>query len=139
MEFAPGSPAILLDALHNPAGAEALAYSLDVLFPGVVFVFVMAVLIDRDIAGILTPLMPSASAFIFTRPSSSRVPPHSPNDLVDFARARGKRSRAVESPSKALEAARELAGPEEIACVCGSLSLVGEIWAELHPEDRGDL
>jgi dihydrofolate synthase/folylpolyglutamate synthase len=63
---------VLLDAAHNPAGAHALADYLRVTgWTGVTLV--IGVMRDKDIAGILSALLPCCSVLVCTTPSSPRA------------------------------------------------------------------
>jgi dihydrofolate synthase / folylpolyglutamate synthase len=56
METIAGDPPLVLDAAHNPAGAEALAEALPAVAGGQPLVGCLAVLADKDAAGILAAL-----------------------------------------------------------------------------------
>jgi dihydrofolate synthase / folylpolyglutamate synthase len=56
MEAIAGDPPLVLDAAHNPAGAEALAEALPAVAGGQPLVGCLAVLADKDAAGILAAL-----------------------------------------------------------------------------------
>ena len=58
LEVFDGSPRIVIDGAHNPAGMHALAGSLGDVFRGVRPVAVVSVLGDKDVAGMLAPLLP---------------------------------------------------------------------------------
>ncbi len=66
------SPTILVDAAHNPDGATALAAALAAEFSFSRLVGVLAVMQDKDVAGILTALVDSFDEVVITRNSSSR-------------------------------------------------------------------
>ncbi|WP_233255659.1 bifunctional folylpolyglutamate synthase/dihydrofolate synthase [Naasia lichenicola] len=69
-------PLIIVDAAHNPAGADSLNEALR-NWPGVAeFVIVLGVLEDKDARGIIRALSPMASAFYVTSSPSSRALPH---------------------------------------------------------------
>ena len=127
LELFPGNPAILLDGVHNPAGAEVLALALSRLFPGVRPVFLFALTGAKDPAEVFGPLAPFARAVVATRPASSRVLAVDPEALLECARDLGVPASAAPSAQEALERAKELAGQEGMVCVCGSLYLVGEV------------
>ena len=71
LEVLPGSPAVILDAAHNPDGARALAAGLSDLGrrPTVAMVAAMG---DKDLAGMLAELEPVVTTMICTRNSSPR-------------------------------------------------------------------
>ena len=127
LELFPGHPAILLDGVHNPGGAEVLALALSRLFPDVRPVFLFALTGPKDPAEMFGPLAPFARAMVATRPASPRVPAVDPEVLAECARDLGVPASAMPSARQALEQAKELAGQEGMVCVCGSLYLVGEV------------
>lgn len=127
LELIPGRPPILLDGVHNPGGAAALAHSLASLVKDKRTVFVVAVLGEKEVEGVLGPILPFASEVIATSPASARTAPAAPEQLAEVARRLGASSRAVTEVARALAAACESAGPDGLICVCGSLYLVGEV------------
>jgi dihydrofolate synthase/folylpolyglutamate synthase len=109
LEIVRSSPTILLDAAHNPAGARALAAALSESFAFVHLVGVLAVLADKDAAGILEALEPVLDELIVTETTSPRRLPA--GDLAAIARDvfGAGRVRVVERLDEALVAAVELA------------------------------
>jgi dihydrofolate synthase/folylpolyglutamate synthase len=77
------SPTILIDAAHNPDGAAALAKALAAEFSFARLVGVIAVMADKDVAGILTALADSFDEVVVTVNSSPRSMPVA--DLADLA------------------------------------------------------
>lgn len=67
------APAIFIDAAHNPAGARALATTLADEFGFRRLIGVVAVLGDKDVAGILTALEPVLDAVVVTENGSPRA------------------------------------------------------------------
>lgn len=67
------SPTILLDAAHNPAGMTATMTALQEEFTFRSLVAVVAVLDDKDAAGILEIMEPVVDVIVVTRNSSPRV------------------------------------------------------------------
>nr|WP_284287719.1 DUF4233 domain-containing protein [Angustibacter aerolatus] len=79
LEVVRRSPTVVVDAAHNPAGAEALAGSLEEAFAFSRLVGVVAVLQEKDPLGILEALEPVLDEIVVTRTSSSRsTPPDEP-------------------------------------------------------------
>jgi dihydrofolate synthase / folylpolyglutamate synthase len=63
---------VILDAAHNPAGARALADFLrDIGWTSVTLI--AGVMRDKDVAGVLTPLLPCCSRIVCTTPPSPRA------------------------------------------------------------------
>jgi dihydrofolate synthase/folylpolyglutamate synthase len=118
---------VLLDAAHNPSGAAALAgYLSDAKIAPLPIVF--AAMRDKDVKGMLTPLVPFASEFIATTVSSVRA-----LDAESLASEmlRVAPNVTVDSQSSAdLAIARALRDGNS-AVVAGSIFLIGPLRARL--------
>jgi dihydrofolate synthase/folylpolyglutamate synthase len=68
-----GSPTVLTDAAHNPAGARALAAALTTEFRFHRLVGVLAVMRDKDVRGILSELEPVLHEVVISTNSSPRA------------------------------------------------------------------
>jgi dihydrofolate synthase/folylpolyglutamate synthase len=118
-----GGRRVLLDAAHNPGGAETLAAFLSGDARPVDLLF--GVLADKDARGILSTLAPHVRRFVFTTPASPRA--QDPSTLAAFLPPRTPEAEVyVEpDPEKALDRAIALGGDTLVAC--GSIFLIGEI------------
>jgi dihydrofolate synthase / folylpolyglutamate synthase len=119
-------PLTLLDGAHNPDGAAALAEALAEL--GDRWTVLLSILDDKDAAGMLRALLPSAERVILTRTSNPRA--LSPATLQSLARqiAGAELELAVEpDPRRALDRAREQAGPDGRVVATGSIYLVADL------------
>jgi dihydrofolate synthase/folylpolyglutamate synthase len=128
----PGSPPIVLDGAHNPAGARALAAH---LAPGPPLVLVFGAMSDKDVRGLARPLFPLASEIVLTTPRVARAA--SPAALARSAGSLARGARREPSVARALRLARRLArqrGPRTEVVVAGSLYLVGAVLALLEKE-----
>ena len=83
LEVVRRSPTVLVDAAHNPAGAAALAEALNDGFSFTRLVGVVAILTDKDAAGILCAIEPVLDEIVVTRSSSPRS--MLPEDLEELA------------------------------------------------------
>ncbi|MFZ3208722.1 MAG: folylpolyglutamate synthase/dihydrofolate synthase family protein [Geobacteraceae bacterium] len=128
MEMFGESPRILLDGAHNPAAARALAEALSDI-PRRRLLMVIGIMEDKDIQGILTPLLPLVSRVFAVAPSLERA--LSAAELASFCAGLGAPSSEAISVAEGLEAARHEADPEDLLLVCGSLFTVGEARALL--------
>ncbi len=72
LEIIRRSPAVLIDAAHNPAGMAATVSALTESFGLGELIVVLAVSADKDVAGILDELEPVTAAVVVTANSSSR-------------------------------------------------------------------
>jgi dihydrofolate synthase/folylpolyglutamate synthase len=123
-------PLVVLDGAHNPDAARALAGCLPELLAGRPLALVLGVLEDKDAAGMLRSLLPSAQRAWFTAPPSTRA--LSPAALLSLARQLGfERSECEPQPRVALAAARAWASERGGAAVLatGSVYLVGALMA----------
>jgi len=124
MELFPGSPPILLDGAHNPAGASALVRELDHRDPGGL-VFLVGVVDDKDLGGIMEPLLSLGGRFVTVTPPVDRGVDAA--RLAGFIRSRGGDATAVNDPGGGLSLACRVAGPAGCVVVSGSLYLVGAV------------
>jgi dihydrofolate synthase/folylpolyglutamate synthase len=126
-EIVASDPLTVYDGAHNPAGARALAESLDDIFgerrPRVA---VIAVLEDKDAAAMLADLLPHMDRAVYTRSQNPRS--LSPATLASLAeKLAGPPAETVADPRGALQAARVLAGPGGAVLATGSIYLVADL------------
>lgn len=109
MERMRNAPTIFVDAAHNPAGATALANTLTTEFDFRKLVGVVAVLADKDAAGILDALEPVFDEIVVTSNGSPRA--MDVDALADLAVQRFGDERVItaETLPDALESAIALA------------------------------
>jgi dihydrofolate synthase/folylpolyglutamate synthase len=72
LELVRRSPTVLIDAAHNPAGMAATVAAVEESFTFGTLIGVVAVMADKDVAGILGPLEPLLSEVVVTRNSDVR-------------------------------------------------------------------
>lgn len=114
-----------LDVAHNPAGAWALRSGLhSALGDGHPRILVFSCLRDKPVTEMAQILFPLFEQVILAPLHTSRAA--TMDDLVAAARATGTRSEAVDSVSKAVERAQEIA-QDGVVVVSGSVYLVGEV------------
>ncbi|MGV0848769.1 bifunctional tetrahydrofolate synthase/dihydrofolate synthase [Mycolicibacterium phlei] len=73
MERMRSAPTVFIDAAHNPAGAAALAQTLQEEFDFRFLVGVVSVMADKDVAGILAALEPVFDQIVVTHNGSPRA------------------------------------------------------------------
>ena len=73
LEVVRRSPTVIVDAAHNPHGAQALARAVADSFDFTSLVGVVGVLEDKDAVGVLTALEPVLHRVVVTQPSSPRA------------------------------------------------------------------
>ncbi|MBZ2196034.1 bifunctional folylpolyglutamate synthase/dihydrofolate synthase [Ruania sp. N2-46] len=84
LEVVRRSPTVLVDAAHNPAGAQVLVDALGEAFAFHRLVGVVGIMADKDAEGILSVLEPALDEIVITRSSSMRS--MDIDDLADIAR-----------------------------------------------------
>lgn len=125
-----GDPVMILDAAHNPQGAAALAEALPALAADRPVVACLAVLEDKDAAGILRALAPGIAGLVATQlPAEELVGIGRPgartleaSELARLAREAGvaQVEEAVD-PAAAIDRARALAAAAGgVVALCGS-------------------
>ena len=118
----------IIDGAHNPAGAQVLAETWREQFGNDRATIILAVLREKDVAGICRALAPIAERFILPPIRSERALP--PNELIPHLSAITPSIPYSSTPSlpAAFESAR--ATPERIL-ITGSLHFAGEALATL--------
>ena len=131
LELVNGDPPIILDGAHNPHAASALAEFIRKQYINYRVVLIAGIMSDKDIAGILAPLLPLAADIIFTAPNYGRSAP--PALLAEHAASLGFQSTVAHSISDAIASAKKIAfsppsklsGPAVIL-ITGSFFTIGE-------------
>lgn len=131
-------PTLLLDGAHNPAGAKTLAVSLKSEFSEKPLVGLVAVLSDKDVAGVLMELEGCFERIVVTESSSNRSLVLSELETIANEQS-GTRVEAVAGVAKALERARTIAKEiDGMVVVTGSISLVGDVMQILQEENDAE-
>ena len=121
-----GGPPVVLDGAHNAAGMAALAEALPDYLAGRPMVPVLAILEDKDAAGMLRELLPLSAQLVFCRVDNPRA--LSPATLVSLSRQLGGPPAHTERDARtAVELARELAGPDGVVLATGSIYLLADL------------
>jgi dihydrofolate synthase / folylpolyglutamate synthase len=118
-------PPVYLDGTHNPEGARELLKFWDENFKDKRIVLVYGAMRDKAVDEIAGILFPAADFVILTEPRQPRA--ISAPLLAEMTAHLARNSAVVADPTKALERAIELAGPNDAIFVTGSLYLVGDL------------
>jgi dihydrofolate synthase/folylpolyglutamate synthase len=124
------APVTVIDGAHNPAGMASLAQSLRVFAAGRRLVACVSVLDDKDAAGMLRELLPLCAEVVFTQSANPRALPAGTLQSLS-GQLGGPPARTVAEPRRALQAARQAAGPDGVAVATGSIYLIADL---LRPE-----
>ena len=134
-------PRVLLDAAHNPSGAERLADYLGSLGRNGRRVLVFGASRDKRVEEMLAPLAPHFRRVVLTAAATRRSLPTA--DLSGAAQrafaGNGTRAETVENVPDALNTAVRLAGRNGEVVVAGSIFLLGDALKVLRLESGDDL
>jgi dihydrofolate synthase/folylpolyglutamate synthase len=143
MQVLSGSPPMVLDAAHNPDGARALAEALPEAIGDRPVVACIALLADKDAAGVVEGLTPLVALVVCTelpperlarvgRPGARAM---AATRLAEVATAAGLEAEAILEPGAAVRRALALAQARGgVALVCGSHYLLQDAWTERHDQ-----
>ena len=127
-------PPFLLDGSHNPHGMRATAQSLQDRFPQQKFTFLISVMADKDVTGILTPILPLAKEFVTVRANLPRAMPA--EELAARIIALGGTAQAAPSISAGVALAQSLAGANGPICALGTLYFPADVRQALAEQSR---
>lgn len=120
-------PNVYFDGAHNPASAEKLAATIKELFPNKNIEYVLGMLADKDVDGVLRILETTSTTFTFVSFDNERA--MKAKDLIKKSRAVDR--RIIHNPVEYLQ---EPADERKIRIVTGSLYLLAALRAQLIGE-----
>lgn len=133
-QISPGCD-LLIDGAHNPPASIALSEALEVYYKPFYrrTILILGIMADKDITGIMKPLLPLATEVILTAPDYQRAA--APETLLKCASSLGFRNaRTAERVAGALELAKDLCSgspagnppQKSLIVVTGSFYTIGE-------------
>ena len=125
----PGSPEIVMDVAHNPAGAWALRSTLSACYGDRPLTFVFGAMRDKAIGEIAEILFPLAERVVVTKADNPRsaTPP-------EVRAAAVRTSVAIidaENVPAALAKAKQITAVDDLIVITGSIYIVGEAMRQL--------
>jgi dihydrofolate synthase / folylpolyglutamate synthase len=135
MQVVAENPTVLLDGAHNPAAIRALAGAIRTGFGYRRLILVIGIMADKEIGQLLRGIVPIADYVVYTRPVYSRAA--DPKILMAEAASLERPGKVEPLLTKAIEKARDMADPEDLIVICGSLFTVGEALTYFDPETYG--
>lgn len=145
LEIVRRSPTVILDAAHNPHGAQATAAALEDSFTFDPLVGVLGVMGDKDVEGLLLALEPVLAHVVVTQNSTERAVPAAELGEAAVEVFGEDRVTVVPRLADAIEAAATLAEAGETVgssigsgavLVTGSVVTAGEARTLLRPAER---
>jgi dihydrofolate synthase/folylpolyglutamate synthase len=134
LEFINDKPPVVIDGAHNPGAATVLARTLKKVFLKNYkkIIIILGIMDDKDIKGIMEPLLPVASEIILTAPAYSRSA--SPEKLAGIAKSLGFSNlricpavkNAIDTAMRAAEDSSLTGDQPSLIVVSGSFYTIGE-------------
>lgn len=125
---------LLLDGAHNPEAAKILAGAVQRYFAAEYegIILILGIMADKDMAGIMRPLLSLATEIIMTAPDYGRAA--SPVTLTEYAHSSGFKASAANSIKEAMESAARSAEAsgckpqtkKKLILITGSFYTIGE-------------
>lgn len=129
------TPTLLLDGAHTAASAKRLAQALRELFDYERLWLVVGATADKNIEGILSPLLPLAAGIFVTQANHPRAA--TPEVVAGHVAALGYEGVIRPDVAAAVTAAWKHAGAHDLVCVTGSMFVLGDLlncWDSLKSE-----
>ncbi|MFQ6016241.1 MAG: bifunctional folylpolyglutamate synthase/dihydrofolate synthase [Anaerolineae bacterium] len=136
LEVIQRQPTVILDGAHNEEKARALRKSISNLFGPKRLILVIGILESKSVPDILAELVPSADVVVVTAPEVMGKPATPPSELGQEAGSFGREVVVIGDPLEAIQHALDIANPEDLICVTGSLYLVGAVRSFWVPEAK---
>ncbi len=121
----PHTPRLIVDCAHNPDAAHVLAHALTHTFTYQRLWLILGITQDKEINGVLEPLLPLADELILTMAPHPRAA--TPAELAERAARMGYTGQIEADPVVAVQKAVAAASPHDLLCVAGSIFLVGDL------------
>ena len=124
-EVVSDEPYFIVDAGHNPQGAQTAADNLKNYFPAQRRVILMGVMADKDWRGMADILSGVGDEFVTVTPSSPRALPAA--ELAAYIEGLGRDVTVCGTVEDGVRSALEKAGESGMACAVGSIYMCGAV------------
>jgi len=125
LEVIQRDPLVIIDGAHNLHGAIALRKSIKSLLKDYKITFVVGMLQDKDVHGVLGDLIPLMNKVIATTPNNPRA--MKAVDLAEELKRFGKETYSSENIQDAINIAINITDKNEVIIFAGSLYMIGEV------------
>jgi dihydrofolate synthase/folylpolyglutamate synthase len=123
-ELLRSNPNVIVDCAHNGASAQALAKTLMEEYPHQRVILVIGVSQDKDVGAICNSLKDNVAYIFLTKARHPRAHSFKEREGKDYFG--GKPFEITESLDEALKKALQIAGPQDVVLVTGSIFVVAE-------------
>ncbi len=124
LEVCGAKPSLVLDGAHNPDSFKKLTAALSELFPHQRKIWVLGIMKDKPLAEIATIISNHADHMVLTQPKNERSAP--PEQVRNELKGFDSPIDIMHDVPSALARAYQVAGPENLIVVTGSLFTVAE-------------
>lgn len=124
LEVLDNNPLVIIDGAHNLQGAQALKKSVETLLKDYNITFVVAMLQDKDVKGVLKHVIPFMNKVIVTTPNNPRA--MKAEDLAKELTIFGKDIYVCKNVGDAVKKAYEITEKTDAILFAGSLYMIGE-------------
>jgi len=125
-------PTVVLDCAHNTDAVKKLTTSVRKLFSYARVILVLGMMKDKPTGEMLEVLSGFGDLFFLVRPNQVRS--EDPKRLRETLSRFGKPSEIAEPIPEALERVKQIAQPDDLICITGSIFTVGETQQYLRDE-----
>ncbi len=119
------NPLTIIDGAHNLQGAQALRKSIESLLKDYEITFVVGMLADKDVEGVLKDLVPLMDKVIITEPNNPRA--MKAHDLSKKMIGFAKEIHLSEDVGDAVKKAYKITPKDGLVLFAGSLYMIGEV------------
>lgn len=127
------TPLIIIDSAHNPEASRALADTVKELFPAKKIILITGIMKDKDIKGILEPLIKISDTAILTKPKGDRAA--HPEKLREHIKSLNSNNHKLmpesiittDTVAEAINIAKTFRHKDFIVLVTGSFYTTGEV------------
>ena len=130
-EYVSENPPIILDGAHNPEATRSLSSSLGDILPGKEIILIVGVMNDKDIGGIMGPLINSANSIILTkaayeRAASTQIMTETITSLYNSGINAATDISSTETVAEAIDLAKSRCNENAVILITGSFYTTGE-------------
>ncbi len=125
LELISENPLVFVDGAHNFQGAEVLSDAIKKYFINKKINFVIGMLSNKDVTGVLNQLIPLCNRVIFTKPNYPKA--MDPNELANHVNFFGKEILIAETIEESVHLSLQHLQHDEVTIFTGSLYLIGDV------------